>query len=145
MNLLFVCTGNTCRSPMAEAIAKHLSEGIHIKSAGVFAADGQPASTHTAQALLEKGIPVQHSSQLLTSELVDWATYIFTMTHSHKDLILRQFPEALPKIYTIKEFSHNQPGDVIDPYGGPLEIYRETYKELDVCVKALLKELEQNR
>jgi protein-tyrosine-phosphatase len=145
MNLLFVCTGNTCRSPMAEAIAKHLSKDIHIKSAGVFAAEGSPASIHTVEALSEQGISINHSSKGLTKELVDWATYIFTMTHSHKDLIVRQFPESLPKIYTIKEFAQHSRGDVMDPYGGPIEVYRQTFNELNEYVQALLKELEKNR
>ncbi|MBM7662450.1 protein-tyrosine phosphatase [Bacillus mesophilus] len=145
MNLLFVCTGNTCRSPMAEAIAKHLSNDIHIKSAGVYAVEGSAASIHTVEALSEQGVPINHSSQGLTKNLVDWATYIFTMTQSHKDMIVRQYPESLPKIYTIKEFAQNSQSDVMDPYGGPIEVYRQTFNELNEVVQALLKELEKNR
>jgi protein-tyrosine-phosphatase len=139
-----VCTGNTCRSPMAEAIVKHLAKGINVKSAGVFAADGSPATIHTIEVLREQGIPFQHSSQLLTKDLVDWATYIFTMTHSHKELVYERFPESIHKIYTLKEFSQHQPSDIVDPYGGPIEIYRQTYEELTESIQALLKEIEKN-
>jgi protein-tyrosine-phosphatase len=129
---------------MAEAIAKHHSNGINIKSAGVYAVDGSPASTHTVEALSQQGISINHFAKLLTKELVDWATYIFTMTQSHKDIIVREFPESLPKIYTLKEFSLHIQGDVMDPYGGPIEAYRQTFKELNESVQALLKELERN-
>ncbi len=129
---------------MAEAIAKQHAQEMNIKSAGVFAADGSPASTNTVEVLTEKGITIDHSAKLLTKELVDWANYIFTMTHSHKQLVMKQFPDSLPKVYTLKEFSLNQLGDVVDPFGGPIEVYRETYQELNESIQALVKQLEKD-
>jgi protein-tyrosine-phosphatase len=140
-NILFVCTGNTCRSPMAEAILNHKTTDIHVKSAGVFAVDGNPTSKNTVEALREEGIRVEHYSQLLTEELVDWATCILTMTQSHKQLVLDRFPQAITKTHTIREYATNVQGDVIDPFGGPLSIYRKTYAELTELADVLISKI----
>ncbi len=126
---------------MAAAIAKHHTKEVTIKSAGVFAADGSPATSHTVEALHEQGVPIEHLSQLLSRDLVEWATYILTMTHSHKELALQRFPEAKGKIFTINEFSHGQSTDVMDPFGSSLEVYRQTYKELDTSIQLLLNKI----
>ncbi|MFT4415379.1 low molecular weight protein arginine phosphatase [Fredinandcohnia humi] len=138
IRVLFVCTGNTCRSPMAEAILKaKATDEIEVKSAGIFASDGSPASQNTSIVLKEKGIEHTHSSTFLTREQVEWATYIVTMTNSHKQEILFRFPEVTNKVFTLKEFVGNQ-GDVSDPYGGSLDIYRETYAELEQLIEKVL-------
>ncbi|RLQ93503.1 low molecular weight protein arginine phosphatase [Falsibacillus albus] len=141
-NILFICTGNTCRSPMAEAILRNKqNDQIEVRSAGVFAFDGSPASTNTKKVLEENNISHSHTSSLLKEEDVKWATYIFTMTSGHKATVLNMFPQAGDKTFTLNEFVDGKGLDVADPYGGSVEIYRETFGELDKLIDKLLDKL----
>lgn len=109
MRILFICTGNTCRSPMAEKMFKKLAaeRGIEVeaKSAGLFASEGSAASAHAASILKGKGIMDEHISQAVTAELLDWADLIMAMTQSHKNTLIQQFPEFHEKVYTLKEYT----------------------------------------
>ncbi|WP_445488883.1 low molecular weight protein arginine phosphatase [Niallia sp. 03133] len=142
--VLFVCTGNTCRSPMAEAILKNKKlKNVEVKSAGVYAMDGGKASFQAQEVLAEKGIENDHASSMLTKELLDWATHIFTMTNGHKNAIVAQFPSTIEKTFTLKEFAiEDKSGDVIDPFGGSVEHYRKTFQELDYLIQSILNKLD---
>lgn len=110
-NFLFVCTGNTCRSPMAEALLRaKAGERFGVRSAGVFAADGIPAAGDAIQALSERGVDFSgHKSRRLDLDSARWADVILTMTKDHKRSVQQQFPETAGKVYTLKEYSDDDP------------------------------------
>jgi protein arginine phosphatase len=141
INVLFVCTGNTCRSPMAEAILKSKNiPGVEVRSSGVFAMNGNDASLHAKKVLEDQDIKHHHQSSLLTEQQVEWATYILTMTSGHKANIVASYPSARKKTYTLKEFAGGS-GDVSDPYGGPLSVYQQTFQELKQLIEKSIHKL----
>lgn len=137
--VLFVCTGNTCRSPMAEALLGQ-EEGFQVKSAGLYAVNGSPASAGAVAILREKNISINHRSQQLTQQLVDWADYIFTMTTQHKAAILTNFSNAEHKTFTLKGYN-GEDSDIQDPFGGSNEVYRSTLQELEREIEKLKNKL----
>ncbi|WP_102348231.1 low molecular weight protein arginine phosphatase [Bacillus sp. Marseille-P3661] len=141
-NILFVCTGNTCRSPMAEAIFRHRANSkYNVKSAGVFATDGSPAAAHSIKVLTDQEIPINHKSKLLTNDLIQWSDLILTMTAGHKHMVQQHFPKALDKVYSLNEYVRNKDHDISDPFGGSLDDYREIYQELDEIIAELIEKL----
>ena len=131
MNILFVCTGNTCRSPMAAAIMEKIAVendlDVLIESAGLFANVGGTASDEAIEALDKMGIDLTfHQTKPITEELIEKSDIILAMTQAHKELLK---PMAGDKVYTLKDYA-GENGDISDPYGGDLEEYEETANEI---------------
>lgn len=148
--LLFVCSGNTCRSPMAEVAARErLRSGAgtgatECRSAGTFAARGGRASPQAREVAREEGLDLsEHSSSPLTEELVKWADLVLCMDEVH----LRTVEEmgAAGKAALLTDFlpeGHPARGSAVrDPHGGDVAVYRETFALVDEAVKGLAGEL----
>ncbi|RHW40012.1 low molecular weight protein arginine phosphatase [Lysinibacillus yapensis] len=140
MNIYFICTGNTCRSPMAEAILKSKNlDGIQVKSAGIYAMEGGEISSNARAVLEQDQIAFDHNTSSVKPEEIDWADLVLTMTLAHKNMILNAFPDAQNKTFTLKEYVIPYSSkDVSDPFGGDINIYKQTYQELNQLIDALL-------
>lgn len=131
MNILFVCTGNTCRSPMAAAlfnkIATEKELDVRIESAGIFAEEGAPASAEAIVVMKGYGIDLLgHHAQPLNTELIEKSDIILTMTTAHKMLLQQSVPD---KVFTVMEYA-GLDGDISDPFGCDVEEYKECADEL---------------
>src|SRR5688572_23238782 len=148
--VLFVCTGNICRSPMAEGLFRHATKGrndFRVISAGVGAVDGLPPSEYAVRALKELGIDIsKQRSRMLTADLVSQADYIFGMTHSHVDAIMLLYPQAAEKTFLLREFDETldaYENDISDPIGGSYEIYCNCRDQIEQGIASMLNFIEQ--
>jgi RpiB/LacA/LacB family sugar-phosphate isomerase len=143
--VLFVCTGNICRSPMAQGLFADLIRGrrdIEVSSAGIGAGAGQPASPHAVDVMRELNIDIcQIRSKPLMAEVVRRADFIFVMTYGHLDSMLLLFPSAAEKTFLLREFETELPvmeREVSDPIGMSREVYRRTRDEIRAALPRLL-------
>ena len=146
--ILFVCTGNTCRSPMAVGLAKKAlgdRRNIKLKSAGVIAPNGLPASGNAISVMKEIGIDIsEHRSTPLTEEVVAEADLVFVMTQIHKLEVINLLEKPGKEVWLVKEFgpmTSQKSLNVADPIGRPIEIYRHCRDEIRQCVPELVKKI----
>jgi tRNA threonylcarbamoyl adenosine modification protein (Sua5/YciO/YrdC/YwlC family) len=145
MLIVIVCTGNTCRSPMAEALMRGLvaermgcsasdleQRGVSIISAGVAAAPGGCAAAEAIETMRQRGLDLScHESQPLTDKLVRHADVILTLTGGHRQQILRRWPDAAPRTHTLRL----DEGDIEDPIGGPPQVYQQCAAEIEEALR----------
>jgi protein-tyrosine phosphatase len=145
---LFVCTGNTCRSPLAEGLFRNLLAerlqcppeklfelGYLVQSAGLAAASGSPASRESVEILLNRNIDISsHVSQPLSEQLLEASDSIFTMTNGHRDAILRFRADLGPKVHVLRRTGE----DVVDPIGGGMAEYKRCEREIEESLRAII-------
>ncbi len=154
--VLFVCSGNTCRSPMAALLFKKACQmrglAIEVASAGLDAVTGTKASEKALDAMREKGLDLSgHRSTLLSARHIEESDLILTMTRAHLQRITGRWPNARGKVFTLKGFLREQgipggdrPGeDILDPFGHSLNVYRECASEIEAQVEFLIGLLQQ--
>lgn len=157
MNILLVCTGNTCRSSMAEGIFKQMLiesniENINVSSAGLSVFEGDRANQKSVDVLKNQGIDIsKHRARQLTGEMINNSHLILTMTAAHKMSILNYAPHSNGKVFTLKEYacnaereeSINKDLDIHDPYGMDYNVYESVMKEIRIEIESIINKLKK--
>jgi protein arginine phosphatase len=146
-SILLVCTGNICRSPLAaalleRALGERAAEGIRVSSAGTGAWDGAPVSEGAYLVGLERGLDLSgHRARLLTRELVEQADLILTMARHHRARVDELGGEG--RVFVLGEYAGREgdEAEVSDPFGGDLNVYRDTCSELEALLQAAVERI----
>ncbi len=130
-NVLFVCTGNSCRSVMCEHLLKKYGKSnMKVDSCGLYAFEGAPASSLTIELLKKEGIQISHRAKKCDVELFKYQDYIFVMENMHKESIIKNFPYLKDRVFLLTEFVKGEAKNIVDPIAKPAEVYEEIFREI---------------
>lgn len=148
MKIMFVCTGNICRSAMAEVMLRKMAEeegkSIEIYSCGTTAYTGDTSTEEAIQVMKENQINLEkHRATNIKESKIQEMDLILCATTSHKRNVIQQYPELEKKVYTIKEFAEEgtKDQDIADPWGYNIQIYRLCAKEIKENLKKIIKKI----
>ena len=147
-NILLVCTGNTCRSPMAQALLSRMLQErdagraeFQVSSAGLNTGDGLPASEYAIAVMEERGINIKtHRSRPVNARLIQQADLILTMTDVQREYLFDRFPNRKENIFSLAGFA-GAPGEVPDPFGGGRAVYEECAVQLEGLLSRVVERL----
>ena len=150
MKLIFICTGNTCRSPMAEGILKDFAKekglDLQVISAGTHAAINVPAANFAIQAMEDIGININsHRSNQVNKELLEKSDLVLTMSKSHKKYLIHTYPFIKDKVFLLNEYAYGKNSDIEDPFGAPLSYYVKARDEIYRAVEEIVGLLTDNK
>jgi protein-tyrosine-phosphatase len=149
-NILIICTGNTCRSPLAEGILKSILQergivNVHVSSAGIGAMNGMMATPYAIEAARNWNVDISnHQARQLTRELIEQSDLILAMASEHVETVLKKAPNAGKKTFMLKAFPtpYSSPQERIqDPIGGTLDEYNQTFLELDEILRRIVNRI----
>ena len=141
-NIAVVCTGNICRSPIAEGLLKARSGGsnINVVSAGTYALSGQGADPHSIEVMAAKGYDISaHRAQQATPALLQWADLVLTLDQTHSDWITSRLPHLRGRVFKVGKWRSNR--DIADPYRLPRAAFEQAYEEISQDIDDWLTKL----
>lgn len=153
MKIMFVCTGNTCRSAMAEGLAKKIIKekklDIEVYSAGIFAMDGEHASYNSVAIMKEYDVDLAlHTATSIENSEIEKMDLILCATKNHKAQLISKYSDEKEKIFTMKEYAgldnNGQDMDISDPWGYNMNTYRMCAAEISLCVDKIIEKLAIN-
>jgi protein-tyrosine-phosphatase len=145
-SVLMVCSGNSCRSPMAKGILEKMLEkkNVFVYSAGTIAGSGNLPSEFAVIAAKSYGADITHHlSAPLTKELINNADLILVMSPKHKDSVLELEPSAKAKTFLLREYAFKTNEEIIDPVGQPLAVFEKVAKEINECLKKVAEDIKE--
>lgn len=151
MKVLLVCSGNTCRSPMAAGLLRRLwiksgapAGTLEVISAGTGAMEGLEATTNAVAAMAEIGIDIAgHRSRSVDAVLLRSVDLVLAMTERHKEHMQMMAPDVADRIFALGEYAGLGPTEFVDPFGGPMDAYRQTLRSLEIALQSTVARIKR--